>query len=184
MTVSNPADALKEEHQVILKVVYGLAEVGEGLRAGAGADAALLAGAVRFMRWFADRCHHGKEEGYLFPAMEDKGARSWGCPFSALREQHRAAREAISALAAAVQDYARDPATGGTLARAIEGIVKLYPRHIWTEDNIVFPYVARVFNPREIEAIAGHFARLDASMPPGVYDSCRAFAEGIAGRSG
>jgi len=28
---------------------------------------------IEFLKLFADKCHHGKEEGLLFPAMESAG---------------------------------------------------------------------------------------------------------------
>ena len=28
---------------------------------------------IEFLKVFADKCHHGKEENYLFPALEEAG---------------------------------------------------------------------------------------------------------------
>jgi hemerythrin-like domain-containing protein len=33
-----------------------------------------------FLKEFADRCHHGKEEDFLFPALEKAGIKKEGGP--------------------------------------------------------------------------------------------------------
>ena len=40
---------------------------------------------VAFMRNYADKCHHGKEEAELFPFLERRGVPMRGCPIDARR---------------------------------------------------------------------------------------------------
>ncbi len=68
-----PTEILSGEHRVIEQVLDCLEKmiqqsVGDGRLNGHAARQA-----VDFFRGFADRCHHGKEETHLFPAMESKG---------------------------------------------------------------------------------------------------------------
>ncbi len=60
---------------------------------------------IEFMRTYADRCHHGKEETYLFPALERSGVPLTGCPVGALRHEHQAGRALVGQLAQAVAAY-------------------------------------------------------------------------------
>ena len=48
--------------------------------------------ALDFFRNFADRCHHGKEETHLFPAMEAKGFPRQGGPTGVMLHEHEQGR--------------------------------------------------------------------------------------------
>jgi hypothetical protein len=58
---------LKNDHRVIQQVVAGMSAVAELLDSGKQVDPSVLADLVRFLRVFADQCHHEKEEQHLFP---------------------------------------------------------------------------------------------------------------------
>lgn len=68
-----PTDTLEDEHRVILKVVGTMPVLAESLEMGASVAPDVLRDIAEFMRVFADKCHHGKEEAHLFPALERKG---------------------------------------------------------------------------------------------------------------
>ncbi len=172
----DPAETLHHEHVYILKVVNGLEALGERLKAGGTVDAATLREAVEFMRSFADRCHHGKEEDLLFPAMEAKGVPEHGCPLGALRDEHVKGRAAVTALAEAAEAYAADGVPAPVL-EAIDRIYALYPNHIWKEDDMVFPMVARLFSAEERARLARQFEDVEESMPEGLHERAAAFAD-------
>ncbi len=72
MSGRSPAGPLMAEHRVIermLAVLEGqlrvMAETGT-------VDPALIDTATDFIRTYADRCHHGKEEDILFRRLADK----------------------------------------------------------------------------------------------------------------
>jgi len=71
MSEKRPTEIL-EDH-FIQKVVGAAAVLLETLEAGNEVEGKTLQEIVEFMRTFADKCHHGKEETHLFPALEKKG---------------------------------------------------------------------------------------------------------------
>jgi len=75
MDRTSPTEILEAEHRVIQKVVGAVAVLAEGLGAGQEPPIQTLCSVVEFMRTFADRCHHGKEEAHLFPFLEEPGFR-------------------------------------------------------------------------------------------------------------
>jgi len=79
---------LEEEHHSIQKVVGAMAVIAERLEMGQEVKAETLQNIVEFMRTFADKCHHGKEETHLFPVLEKKGVPVRGCPMGALIAEH------------------------------------------------------------------------------------------------
>ena len=47
---------------------------------------------------FADKCHHGKEEGFYFPALESAGIPRESGPIGVMLSEHDAGREFIKDL--------------------------------------------------------------------------------------
>ena len=74
---SKATEALKHDHRIIEKVLTVLEKVSQNPR-----EASLdkWEKAIDFIRNFADKCHHLKEEKILFPAMEEHGIAREGGP--------------------------------------------------------------------------------------------------------
>lgn len=102
-----PTEILEEEHHYIQKVVGAMAVLAERLETGQDVDTATLRSIVEFMRTFADKCHHGKEETHLFTLLERKGVPVRGCPVGILTVEYQRCRALVSALASAVETYAK-----------------------------------------------------------------------------
>lgn len=165
MAIENPIDMLTHEHKYILKVVHALSVIDEDLQSGEQIDAALIQEVVRFMRNFADKCHHAKEETVLFPAMEDKGVPKTGCPLAALRAEHVKGRKLVTTL----KEAAEALAAGRTdaieeISKAISGIRQLYPNHIWKEDEMVFPMAQRLFTQDELKKLKADFDKAESDL--------------------
>jgi hemerythrin-like domain-containing protein len=76
----NPTGILSDEHRIIAQVLNCLEAIVRKAGSVGRLDRASADDAVAFFRSFADRCHHGKEETYLFPALEAKGFPRTGGP--------------------------------------------------------------------------------------------------------
>jgi hemerythrin-like domain-containing protein len=72
-----PTEILSSEHRVIEQVLDCLERIADNCSAQGSLNRESAEAAIDFFRTFADRCHHGKEETYLFPAMEACGFPSW-----------------------------------------------------------------------------------------------------------
>lgn len=145
MSENAAVDMLMEEHRVILMVVDGLKAVALAARNGQPIDTVSSREAVAFMRDYADRFHHAKEEDLLFPSLVGHGVPAHGCPIDALLHEHRRGRDLVKALAEAVEAYADgDPEATQAIATTIDSMVELYASHIWKEDVMVFPMVERL----------------------------------------
>jgi len=179
---SNAAiDMLVNEHRVILKVVDGLRLTAAHMRAANRVDPALLREAVVFMREFADQRHHAKEEDLLFPALVAHGVPLHGCPIDALLHEHEKGRHLVKQIADALDPYAAGVVeAANTIADAIDGIVKLYPNHIWKEDDMVFPMVERLFSEADRSELYKGFQDVEAKNPPGTHERFHAFAERLS----
>ena len=89
MSEATAVEMLEAEHRVIQKMAAGMSVLADQLEGGEPVDVALLESIVAFLRTFADRLHHTKEESFLFPALIRRGVPSQGCPIGGLTMEHQ-----------------------------------------------------------------------------------------------
>lgn len=139
-----PTDVLKEEHAGIKVMLAILGRMADRLEAGQEVDAAHLEQAVDFIRTFADRCHHGKEEDHLFVEMEKAGIPQQGGPIAVMLAEHTTGRAYVKGLADAVTRYgAGDNAAAPDIVQNARNYIALLQAHIDKEDNILYPIADR-----------------------------------------
>lgn len=161
----DPIAVLKHEHRFIEKVVGALGRLAPSAAIAETASVDTLREIVRFMREFADQCHHAKEEDLLFPAVEEKGVPESGCPLGALREEHKKGRTLVAALAEATESLAaQKPDAASVLTDTVGEITKLYTNHIWKEDEMVFPMLDRLFSEDERAALFERFEKAEEEI--------------------
>lgn len=97
--MTSPTDTLREEHRVILRAI-ALLEVAAGrLTDGRPLPDGWWENLLDWLRHFADRNHHAKEETHLFPALAQAGIPAAGGPVSVMLEEHTEGRALIQAMA-------------------------------------------------------------------------------------
>lgn len=173
---------LMHEHQVILRAVGGMSAELERISHGGEVDRDYLVAAIDFVRSYADRCHHGKEEDILFRDLEGK-------PLSAedrqamerLVSDHVWGRERTGELASALDRYAAsDTEALRQITRSLESLVAFYPEHIEREDHGFFAAARGYFTPEERDAMADECAAFERSL---VHERYLQVAEKLAART-
>lgn len=179
MTNRKATEELEHEHRIIQQVVGGMAVIIEKLESGKEIDPAVLTDLSEFMQTFGDKCHHGKEEDYLFKLLEKKGVPVSGCPLAVLLHEHEKGRGLMADLKLTSETYIRTPRAGkealiGTLRRLIE----LYPAHIWKEDYLLFPMTNKLLSESDQEELRAQFEQHDSEIGIDVHHGF----EQLAGR--
>ena len=165
-----PTDVLEDEHRYILKVVGAMTVLAESLEKGEAVEPETLKNMVEFMRIFADKCHHGKEEAQLFPLLEKRGVPVRGCPMGVLIHEHQTGRTLVTGLAEAAEGYQKgDPAARDALLKNIRGITDLYPGHIWKEDYLLFPMANKVLNAEDQQSLSEEFEKVEEAIGRDVH---------------
>jgi hemerythrin-like domain-containing protein len=157
---------LMAEHRLIERMVALLEnEVGtEELKH--TANPAFIRAAVDFFKNYADRLHHGKEEGILFRELAKKKIKPEhkGVLEQLLRE-HNTAREEVKQLNEAAQRYERgDMGALSPISTHLKRLVALYPPHILTEDKEFFPASMEYFAEDERQHLLAECREFDAGM--------------------
>jgi hemerythrin-like domain-containing protein len=156
-----PATAdLRHEHEVILRALDLLERLADRLAAGQPVGDATLGDLVELLGAFADRCHHGKEEDELFPAMRAKGAGDVLAPFL---EEHEGGRGYLRTLASGAPSAERAVA-----ARRYVGMLR---DHIQRENEVLFPMADQLFTVEEHRALARAYEDVERRVAgPGVHE--------------
>jgi len=130
---------LRAEHQVILRVIRVLSRLIARSKAGEGFEADALNKCVAFFRYFADACHHAKEEDLLFPALERHGIPREGGPIGVMLYEHSIARQLTQAMSDGLKAHADGDASGQNAVQvAAAQYIDLLTSHIDKEDNVLF----------------------------------------------
>ncbi len=96
---------------------------------------------IRFLRVFADKCHHGKEENYLFMEMMSAGVPGEGGPIGIMLQEHKLGRGYIGSMASSLET--KDLANFNTAAAEY---IYLLRNHIKKENEVLFVLADRVLN--------------------------------------
>ena len=115
---------------------------------------------VDFIRNYADRFHHAKEEDVLFEALVKNGMPRENSPIAAMLMEHDQGRSFVKAMETAARE-ALDGQTGReqTIADNALAYAALLREHIAKEDDILYPLAERVMpETMRDEIIAGYAA--------------------------
>jgi hemerythrin-like domain-containing protein len=151
----SPTDVLRDEHVVILRALSVLESAAERLAAGRAFPAGWWEVAVGWLRAFADRNHHAKEENVLFPAMIKAGVPSAGGPIDVMLEEHEQGRALIAQMAEGASPHR---------AAATRRYVQLLREHIDKENGIVFPLAEAVVEETVMQDLSREFDTVVAEL--------------------
>lgn len=151
--MSKAIEDLRHEHEAILSSL-GILDAMVARLGGANAPtAADLRGFLGFLKEFADKCHHGKEEGILFPALVKAGIPEKGGPVGQMLAEHVEGRKLIAAMDRAISDAVDARA----FAAAAGGYGELLRAHIGKEDHVLFPLAEKALTPAQLDVIFDGF---------------------------
>ncbi len=169
-------DALKHEHRIIEKVLAAL----QGFTESPGkARLENWGKAVDFIRNFADRCHHLKEEKIFFPALEKQGIARDGGPIGMMLTEHEEGRSYVRAMAEALKGEV-PPKTA--LVENARAYLSLLRDHIRKEDEILFNMADEVLSSEEQKKLLREFEEHEAKeIGPGIHEKYLKLAEELAG---
>lgn len=135
-----PTEELKKEHEAIKLMIRIMGRVSDRLESGMKVDPKHLDSILEFIKVFADKCHHAKEEDLLFPAMEKAGIPGEGGPVGVMLLEHDEGRRFVKAMGEGIAQYAKgDLKAGSKIAENARNYVALLSQHIDKEDNILYP---------------------------------------------
>ena len=166
-----PIGPLMIEHRLIERMIMVIKEKVQYFQARKEADIAFIDKAVDFIRMYADKCHHGKEEDILFRDLAKKKLQAdHKKTMDELVQEHIYARSTTRSLVSAKEKYAQgDRQALFDIVKLMDELAVFYPKHIEKEDKHFFIPVMKYFSGREQEEMLEEFAEFDKSFDHARY---------------
>jgi hemerythrin-like domain-containing protein len=165
-----PTDDLVNEHRVIERVLDILTIASNRFEKGQDVDPELFVGVVDFLKIFADKCHHTKEEKLLFVKLIEKGVSGEVGPIAVLMREHQDGRAHVRSLDKLSKEKMSKTTREG-LVKSSRAYVDLLSKHIQKEDKVLYPLANQVLDEEDQKELEKGFERVEEEvMGPGVHE--------------
>ncbi len=147
-----PIDILISEHTLILRLVNLIRKEVEQIAKTQTVKLNTITQSIIFFRAYADKYHHGKEEGILFKELSQKKLSDADKKMmTKLVMEHALARKTVKSLDIAIESYANGKNEAiHDILQLLNTLIDLYPRHIEKEDKEFFNKSMQYFTQSEI----------------------------------
>ncbi len=170
--LSRPMRVLVAEHATIKKVLAMIPSLARALDPMTEEGRARAAEAIFFIRNYADRYHHAKEEDLLFRLFDENLE-----IIRVMNQDHESGRAFVL--------RAEQSLAGGDGAGAIESFsayAALLSDHIRREDEILYPWMDSRLDDPSKQSLFASFAEVDRSFNQEALGRCFGFANAAAHR--
>jgi len=115
-----------------------------------------------FFSVFVDKCHHGKEEELLFPALEAVGISREGGPIGVMLNEHQQGRDLVVKMKRALTQYLnKDVGAAQKLKGSADAYIALLNHHIDKENNVLFPMAVQHLSENKLAELKNGFDRIE-----------------------
>jgi hemerythrin-like domain-containing protein len=156
----NITQALVNEHLLILRMISLLERNAPRTADGSYSNWKFYLDGVDFIRNFADRFHHAKEEDVLFESLVKNGMPRENSPIAAMLMEHDQGRAFVKTMeTATLEALDGQPGRRRIIADNALAYAALLREHIAKEDDILYPLAERVIpDTMRDDIIAGYSA--------------------------
>jgi hemerythrin-like domain-containing protein len=155
-------DELKKEHQGIEVMLRIIGAISDKSARGEEISVQHLFDIMEFLTVFVDKCHHGKEEEFLFPALEAAGIAREGGPVGVMLHEHEQGRKLVAKLKAAVSGLrTADQSAATAIQETGNQYVALLTDHIAKENNMLFKMADERLDGSQDERLVEAFEKLE-----------------------
>lgn len=171
-----PIGPLMHEHRLIERMIAVIGRQKDIMARDRKVDPVFIDTAVDFIRIYADRTHHGKEEDILFRDLAKKNMSvDHTRIMQELLDEHVFARRMTGELVAAKEAWVAGNSESITvIVDRISTLIDFYPVHIRKEDKEFFFPILEYFSKNEQDAMLAEFYEFDQRM---IHDKYRQLVE-------
>jgi hemerythrin-like domain-containing protein len=154
------------EHRLIEKGIEILRQESKRIADEGKVNLRLIDALADFVRTYADRTHHGKEEDILFRSLAQKDLSAEDLrTMQGLVGEHAHARTMVAELVEAKERcLSGEKRAVATTGEKMADLARFYPEHIRKEDRVFFPASLKYFNRQEQDAMLEEMREFDRRM--------------------
>ncbi len=166
------------EHEAIVLTLNVLERITSLLEAGISVEISDIARIIYFITSFADKCHNGKEEMFLYPAFEEAGIRNENGPIGVMLAEHERGRDFVRIMKESVFNGSFHTER---FIQAASGYINLLTNHIRKENFGLFPTGDVKLQPEKQAELARKFQTFEkVVIGRELYCELRAIPVGFA----
>jgi hemerythrin-like domain-containing protein len=155
-------EQLVQEHQGIMLMLNIMSKVADKIEKAQELNKEHTEKILEFLKIFADKCHHGKEEDILFPVLESKGIQRENGPIGVMLYEHKVGRGFIKEMSEAFDKYKTGDKTAlPKISNSMRSYINLLTGHIHKENDILFPMGDRVLSDQLQSELLEKFEKLE-----------------------
>lgn len=158
----NSTEDLIDEHGGIELMSRIMKKMAEKLQAGEEVDKVHLIKVIEFLKNFVDKCHHGKEEGILFPELFKNSANK--VLVNELLGEHKTGRDFIRGIADSLENYQKGNPDAFHVAVNFLDYSQLLEEHMKKENTILFPVADKELSVELQVEISERFEKLEVEV--------------------
>jgi hemerythrin-like domain-containing protein len=151
---SPPMKKLVDEHVWIKKLVALIPEIIKNLEVETEKGRKLILESIDFIRSYADKYHHAKEEEILFKYFDENLD-----ILKVMHEDHTQARGHVKAILQAVERKDRE-----AIAQHLSAYRELLSEHIKKEDEVLYPWMDKQLSTSQVGELFSKFNRSEEEM--------------------
>jgi len=161
-----PIGPLMIEHRLIERMIKLIRDHAAQAKIETKIDPSFVDVAVDFIRIYADRTHHGKEEDILFRDLQGKQLSEQDAVImQELIDEHKFGRKTVAELVDANESYRNgDQNSMDTVLAQLQVLADFYPEHIIKEDKVFFPASMEYLNATEKDRMLEEMWEFDRKM--------------------
>jgi hemerythrin-like domain-containing protein len=159
----NAIQELRMEHDAVKLTLKVLDRICQEIElSGKLGDAQHVDHLLEFFTVFVDKCHHGKEEELLFPALEKIGVNRDKGPIGVMLREHQLGRECVQKMKAAFSQFKTGVAPAAVdFTRSARDYISLLNQHIDKENNVLFPIAEKQLTEAKLAELLKGFERIE-----------------------
>lgn len=162
---SPPLQKLVEEHILIKKLLALMPEVIRNIDVKSEEGKELIVKTVDFIRYYADKFHHAKEEEILFKYFDESLD-----IIKTMLQDHESARSHAKAIAEALRKQDKH-----AVILHLDGYKELLAEHIKKEDEILYPWIDRNLSISQVGELFSRFNEADGRFTKDAARNCQNF---------
>lgn len=166
---AEPIQRLVDEHKLIKVFLALVPSLCDRVNADLEGSRELIAEGVDFIKQFADKFHHAKEEDILFAYAKGNSD-----IINVMLEDHKKGRYYAKSILLGLE--MGDPSF---VTYSLKHYRELLSEHIKKEDEILYPWIEKGMSKEQIDELQKSFDESDAKFENGFYDKWKRFVDGI-----
>ena len=154
--MKNITQILSDEHQIILKVIDAVNSECDELEKGKTLDISFFQKTINFIKNYADKFHHAKEEDILFKAMLENVEHLHCNPIPVMLHEHDEGRTFVYGMEQGVSENNTDK-----IIQNARGYGMLLRDHIYKEDNVLYPMAEEALSDEQKELVNKKYTEVE-----------------------